>query len=151
MPAMNPSDDWASLASEIGADFEDEAGGQMSMREAMAMLHKGVRGLMAEEAKRLAPPPIEFPELDVSSVADAVRASQANMAALVRAVQGLKLQVNQAAPNITMPKLDIPAPVVNVPAPVVNVAAPQMSRSGWRFEFVRGRDGLVESIRAIPE
>jgi hypothetical protein len=59
-------------------------------------------------------------------------------------VQGLKLQVNQAAPNITMPKIDIPTPVVNV-------AAPQMSRSGWRFEFVRGRDGLVESIRAIPE
>jgi hypothetical protein len=57
-------------------------------------------------------------------------------------VQNLKLQVNQAAPNITMPKIDIPTPVVNVEVPRPN---------GWRFEFVRGKDGLVESIRATPE
>lgn len=143
MPAMSPPEtmrsrapfDWASLVSEIGATFDDEDGGQVSV----------------EEAKRLAPPSVVYPDPGFSSVADAVRENQANLAALVRAVQSLKLQFNQAAPNITMPKLDIPAPVVNVPAPVVNVAAPQMSRSGWRFEFVRGRDGLVESIRAIPE
>jgi hypothetical protein len=147
---MNSSDDWASLASEIGADFEDE-GGQMSVGSATKMLQRGMRALMAEEAKRHAPPPIEFPEFDVSDVADAVRGNQASFAALVRAVQALKLNVSQAGPNITMPKIEVPAAKINVdfPAPVINIEMPRSK--GWRFEFERSKDGLVECIRAIPE
>lgn len=149
MPAMK-STEWASLASEIGASFEEEAGDQMSVDAAMRLLQEGKRSmqalmsqvdsaLQAAEAVK-APPPM--PELDVSSVAEAVRANQANFDALVKAVQNLKLQVNQAAPNITMPKIDMPTPVVNVEMP---------RPKGWKFEFARGKDGLVESIRAIPE
>lgn len=150
MPAMNSSDDWAALASDIGAEFEDE-GSRMSVESATRMLQRGMRGLMAEEAKRLTPPPIEMPDFDVSSVAEAVRSNQASFNALIRAVQGLKLQVSQAGANITMPKIDVPAAVVNVdvPAPVINIDMPRAK--GWRFEFERGKDGLVECIRAIPE
>lgn len=152
MPAMK-STEWASLASEIGASFEEEAGDQMSVDAAMRLLQEGKRSMQAlmsqvetaiasaEEVKRQIPPP-PVPELDVSSVAQAVRANQANFDALVKAVQNLKLQVNQAAPNITMPKIDMPTPVVNVEMP---------RPKGWKFEFARGKDGLVESIRAIPE
>lgn len=149
MPAMKSSE-WASLANEIGGTFEDEGADQMSVDAAMRLLQEGKRSMQAlmsqvESALQAAeavktPPPM--PELDVSSVAEAVRANQANFDALVKAVQSLKLQVNQAAPNITMPKIDMPTPVVNVEMP---------RPKGWKFEFARGKDGLVESIRAIPE
>jgi hypothetical protein len=149
MPAMKSSE-WASLANEIGASFDDEGGDQMSANAAMRLLQEGKRSmqalmsqvdsaLQAAEAMK-APPPM--PDFDVSAVAEAVRGNQANFDALIKAVQSLKLQVNQAAPNITMPKIDIPTPVVNVEIP---------RPKGWKFEFVRGKDGLVESIRAIPE
>lgn len=152
MPAMK-STEWASLASEIGASFDEEPGDQMSVDAAMRLLQDGKRSMQAlmsqvetaiasaEEVKRQVPPP-SMPDLDVSSVAEAVRANQANFDALIRAVQSLKLQVNQAAPNITMPKFDLPAPIVNVEMP---------RPKGWKFEFERGKDGLVECIRAIPE
>jgi hypothetical protein len=165
------SSEWASLANEIGGTFEGEGTEQMSMDAAMRLLEDGKRSMQAlmsqvesaitaaeeakqqnlqlvmskvdmavasaEEAKKKA-----MPKFDVSSVAEAVRANQVNFDALIKAVQNLKLQVNQAAPNITMPKIDIPTPVVNVEMP---------RPKGWRFEFVRGKDGLVESIRATPE
>jgi hypothetical protein len=176
MPAMKSSE-WASLANEIGGTFEGEGTEQMSMDAAMRLLEDGKRSMQAlmsqvesaitaaeeakqqnlqlvmskvdmavasaEEAKKKASvPPAAMPKFDVSSVAEAVRANQVNFDALIKAVQNLKLQVNQAAPNITMPKIDIPTPVVNVEMP---------RPKGWRFEFVRGKDGLVESIRATPE
>lgn len=175
MPAMKSSE-WASLANEIGGTFDDEGSDQMSVDAAMRLLQESKRSMQAlvsqvesaitaaeeakqqnlqlvmskvdmavasaEEAKTKASFPSAMPKFDVSSVAEAVRANQANFDALIKAVQNLKLQVNQAAPNITMPKINIPTPVVNVEVPRPN---------GWRFEFVRGKDGLVESIRATPE
>jgi hypothetical protein len=146
---MKPNE-WASLASEIGATFDEEDGEKMSVDSAMRLLQEGKRNMQAlmsqvesaiEAAEAVKAPP-QMPELDVSAVAEAVRANQANFAALIKAVQNLKLQVNQAAPNITMPKFDMPAPVVNVEMP---------RPKGWKFEFSRGKDGLVNSIRVTPE